>query len=116
MADAELVGRWAATVQPTTASAITELGDIRYLATPLVAEGSVAATFVVVYFPADDRDEIDAVLRLEAMVGLAVFAVAAVLAWDRRRPGRATGPSAHRDGSQYHGNRSVGPPADPGSR
>ena len=81
IADADLVARWASTVEPATASTLTDLGDIRYLATPLVADSSVSATFVVVYFPADDRNEIDAVLRLEAIVALAVFAAAAVLAW-----------------------------------
>ena len=81
LADSDLVARWAATVEPMTASAMTELGEVRYLATPLVADGSVSATFVVVYFPTDDRREIDAVFRLEAAVGVAVFVAAALVAW-----------------------------------
>ncbi|MEM7325692.1 MAG: HAMP domain-containing sensor histidine kinase [Actinomycetota bacterium] len=81
LADGELVARWAATVEPRTESAMTELGEVRYLATPLVADGAVSATFVVVYFPTDDYREIDAIFRLEAVVGLAVFGAAAVVAW-----------------------------------
>ena len=81
IADAELVGRWAATLEPTTAQASTTVGDIRFLAMPLIVESEVSATFVVVHFPAVDRREIDAVFGLEAAVGAAVFAIAAALAW-----------------------------------
>lgn len=80
IADPELVGRWAATIEPAPAQAQTEAGAIRYLATPIVVDGTASATFVVVYFTAADRREIDVVFGLEAGAGLAVFVVAAAMA------------------------------------
>lgn len=81
VADPALVARWAATTEPVFESADTTVGDVRYLAMPLVTDGVPSATFVVVHFPAKDRSEINAVFGLEAAVGLAVFAAAGALAW-----------------------------------
>ncbi|MEM9564695.1 MAG: MFS domain-containing histidine kinase [Actinomycetota bacterium] len=81
VADPDLVAAWAAADEPVLASAGTELGDVRYLATPLVVDDRSEAVFVVVYFPADDLGEIDAVFGLEAVVGLAVFTLTGALAW-----------------------------------
>ena len=63
----------------------TEVGEVRSLAVPLQTRrrgaDDVAGVFVVAFFPDDDQPEIAQVIRVAALIGLAVLAVSSVLAW-----------------------------------
>jgi signal transduction histidine kinase len=63
----------------------TSLGEVRTLAVPLRAGGgataAVAGVFVVAFFPDAAQAEIAQVIRVAALIGLAVLAVSSLLAW-----------------------------------
>ena len=79
--DEQLVDRWASVTVPLQATAQTAVGEIQYLAVPLVASGETDGVLVVAYFPATDRDEILVVVRVLMLAGLVVLLASAVLAW-----------------------------------
>ncbi len=79
--DPALVESWRTTTTPTSATVDTPVGEARTLAVPLLDAAGMAGVFVAVIFPADRRAELDQVIRLIALVGLAVLAVSAAIAW-----------------------------------
>ncbi len=80
--DAGLVESWASVTEPTAATASTAVGEVRSLAVPLVqGESTIGGVFVVAFFPDVERAEIDQVIRVAAIAGVAVLAVSAALAW-----------------------------------
>jgi signal transduction histidine kinase len=82
--DPQLVEEWSAVDRPTTVSANTTtegVGDVTSLAVPLVGDEGVAGVFVVAFFPDMDEREVNEVVLLIALSGLAVLAVTTALAW-----------------------------------
>ena len=79
--DEALVALWAAADQPLRGSAVTDVGEVRYLVAPLINDGVAEAAFVVVHFPGPDRDETLQVLRIVIVAGAVVLVVSAALAW-----------------------------------
>jgi signal transduction histidine kinase len=79
--DEPLVDRWAAVNAPVQATEQTTVGEIRFLAVPLIAGGETPGVFVVAHFPASDRDEILVVVRVLTVAGLVVVITSALLAW-----------------------------------
>lgn len=98
--DEDLVATWAAVQQPAAATVQTAAGEVRYLAVPLAADDVVHGVFVVVHFPAADRDEIFAVVRVLIVAGLVVLLASAAIAWSLAgrvlRPVRELTATAHR--------------------
>jgi signal transduction histidine kinase len=97
--DDELVAAWAGAVEPTTATTSTAIGEVRWLAAPLLADGDVLGTFVVTFFPQEPRAAITQNLRIVAISGLIVLAVSAAVAWSLAgrvlRPVRELTATAH---------------------
>ena len=62
--DEPLIERWASVSEPSQATVDANVGEIRYLAVPLIASGATAGVFVVAHFPGPDRDEILVVVRV----------------------------------------------------
>jgi signal transduction histidine kinase len=79
--DEAIVGDWTSVTGPLRASAETEVGEMRYLATPLVADEEVTGVFVVAHFPDADRAEILDVVRVLLIAGGVVLAISGALAW-----------------------------------
>lgn len=79
--DDALVRRWAATEEPDAATVQSAVGEVRFLAVPLLAGDAVPGVFVVAHFPADDRDEILLVVRILSIAGMVVLVASAVTAW-----------------------------------
>jgi signal transduction histidine kinase len=81
--DPQFVPAW--TVETPTAathkSAVTDVGEVRSLAVPLFSDGEVGGVFVVASFPADDHAEVEQVVRVISLAGLAVLVVSAAVAW-----------------------------------
>ncbi|MGH9272059.1 MAG: sensor histidine kinase [Ilumatobacteraceae bacterium] len=84
-ADEALVAAWSSVVSPTSSTADTDvagIGEVRSLAVPILrADETVAGVFVVTSFPADDYGEVDQVVRLITLAGLAILAITSTLAW-----------------------------------
>lgn len=59
----------------------TDLGPIRYLAVPLIAEQEEAGVFVVAVLMENRLDRVDGVVRLGALVYGSIFLLASALAW-----------------------------------
>ena len=66
---------------PSGAALGEPVGEVRSLAVPLTIDGTVAGVFVVASFPADDQREVDDVVLVITLAGLAVLVLTAVLAW-----------------------------------
>ncbi len=79
--DAALVDVWTSATTPTRATASTAVGEARYLAAPLLDGSQVVATFVVVFFPDEERDEALQAVRIEALAGLVALLITGVFAW-----------------------------------
>lgn len=99
--DAEAVRRWSALRAPVHESIRTSGGQARVLAVPMLAEdGTASATFVVATFPAEAHAEVDEAVRVVVVVGLAVLALSALVAWSLAgqvlRPVRVLSSTAHR--------------------
>src|SRR5690606_17254500 len=62
-------------------SGIDELGEVRYLAVPLVHDGEVLGVFVVASFTADDYREVREVVLVIVIAGAVVLLVTSLLAW-----------------------------------
>lgn len=65
----------------TLDSGIDELGEVRYLAVPLVHDGEVLGVFVVASFTADDYREVREVVLVIVIAGAVVLLVTSLLAW-----------------------------------
>ena len=79
--DEPLVERWASVTGPVQATVQTDVGEIQYLAAPLIASGETSGVLVVAYFPATDRNEILVVVRVLTLAGAVVLLASTVLAW-----------------------------------
>lgn len=79
--DATLAAAWAAATESTSGELETSAGPVRWAAIPLLGDDRVSGTFVVANFLAGERAEIDAALRVGAVVFLAVGLVATGMAW-----------------------------------
>ena len=79
----EVEGAWAAITTPTleTWSNVAGIGEVRSLGVPLSLDGTTPAVFVVASFPADDQDEVDQLVRVLILAGLAVVALTSVVVW-----------------------------------
>jgi two-component system, OmpR family, sensor kinase len=82
-ADPQFLPAWMVDVptNSSTNSTVADVGEVRSLAVPLFADGQVAGVFVVASFPADDHREVEQVVRVITLAGLAVLLVSAVVAW-----------------------------------
>lgn len=77
-----LVDQWSSTTEPTYATADTPGGSMRTLVIPVTDDaGDRVGTFVVARFPAEEKADVEEAVRIAAMVGLAVFVLAAGVAW-----------------------------------
>ncbi|MEM9712671.1 MAG: HAMP domain-containing sensor histidine kinase [Actinomycetota bacterium] len=79
--DADLVARWSALEAGEWGAFDTAAGPVRYLAVPLVLEGSTTGVFVVANFEQQERDEIENFIRTEAIVSGLVLLIALSAAW-----------------------------------
>ena len=79
--DDDLVARWAATTVPTRTTIQSLVGEVRYLAVPLLTGDDAVGVFVVAHFPQADRDEILVVVRILVIAGLVVLVASAFSAW-----------------------------------
>jgi signal transduction histidine kinase len=84
-ADEELIASWTSPGRSVVTTHETSMGEVRTLAVPLRAggdsEAGSAGVFVVAFFPDADQAEIAQVIRVAALIGLAVLAVSSVVAW-----------------------------------
>ncbi len=79
--DPELVDRWASLSRAERGHLDTEAGPVEYLAVPLRDEGETVGVFVVANFVRGEREEIEAGIRIEALVAGVVLVVAMGAAW-----------------------------------
>lgn len=77
----DLVGRWAGATATIGGTTDTSEGQVRWVAAPLLAGGTVAGTFVAANFLSGERSEIDDVLRIGAVVFVTVAALATAAVW-----------------------------------
>jgi signal transduction histidine kinase len=74
--------RWARLTAPEAGRLETSRGGLLYLGVPIeTPAGNPSGTFVVVNFPAGERQEIDYAIRVASQVSIAVFVIASLLAW-----------------------------------
>ncbi|MDW3216140.1 MAG: HAMP domain-containing sensor histidine kinase [Ilumatobacteraceae bacterium] len=79
--DEAIVAAWTSGTGPQRATVDTAVGEMRYLATPLVADGETTGVFVVAHFPEIDRREILDVVRVLLIAGGVVLVISGALAW-----------------------------------
>lgn len=79
--DEELVRTWTSTAAGARGWASSGAGPVRWLAAPIEIDGERLGTFVVATFVEEDRGEIDATVRVEAIISLVVLAIALAIAW-----------------------------------
>jgi signal transduction histidine kinase len=79
--DPELVERWSALTAAEWGEVSTPAGPVDYLAVPLSGDGEARGVFVVAYFLAGPRAEVDDSIRVSALVYGSVLVVAIGLAW-----------------------------------
>ena len=79
--DRDRLAQWAALTESERGEFVTPAGPVRYLAVPLRAGNETLGVFVVANFLQGEREEIDDVLRVGAVVSVSVLLVASVLAW-----------------------------------
>jgi two-component system OmpR family sensor kinase len=76
-----LYRRWTSLRGSEQGETDTSAGAVRYLAVPIVLDGSTRGTFVVLEFTRDERDEVIAGIRVVLLVSLAVLLLASLAAW-----------------------------------
>lgn len=79
--DPVLSESWGTTSEARWGRSTTSVGEVRYLATPLVAEGRDAGVFVVAYFPEPDREAAHRAVRILALAGVVVVLLTGAFAW-----------------------------------
>jgi signal transduction histidine kinase len=79
--DERLIGRWATVTEPVQSSARSDIGEIIFLAAPLITSGETTGVLVVTHFPDPDRDEILVVIRVLTIAAAVVVTASALLAW-----------------------------------
>jgi signal transduction histidine kinase len=77
----DLVEHWSGLIAAEWGQVSTPEGPVDYLAVPLSGDGEVRGVFVVAYFLAGPRAEIDDSIRVSALVYGSVLLVAIGLAW-----------------------------------
>jgi two-component system, OmpR family, sensor kinase len=77
----ELVEHWSALTAAEWGEVSTPEGPVDYLAVPLSGDGEARGVFVVAYFLAGPRAEVDDSIRVSALVYGSVLMVAVGLAW-----------------------------------
>jgi two-component system, OmpR family, sensor kinase len=77
----ELVEHWSALTAAEWGEVSTPEGPVDYLAVPLSGDGEARGVFVVAYFLAGPRAEVDDSIRISALVYGSVLMVAVGLAW-----------------------------------
>jgi len=73
--DRSLISSWRSLEGSDQGELETELGPARYSAVPLVFEGQPRGSFVVAYFTAEDRREVDDTIRIVAAVAFGIMLV-----------------------------------------
>jgi two-component system OmpR family sensor kinase len=86
----EVFTDWARTPAPRWGTASTPGGEARFLAVPVGGVDGAEGVFVASYFPAEDRAEIDRIVRIVGATGAVVLVVSAMLA--RSTAGRVLNP------------------------
>ena len=84
LGDGQLVAGWAGATEPTTGRGGSAVGEVRWLAVPLLppTEGSASAgVFVVTYFPDDEQAEVNDLVWAVVLAGLGVLAISTAVAW-----------------------------------
>ncbi len=79
--DPELLESWARQTTPTRLDTETAVGETRMLIVPLSTPDAVAGTFVVAYFPEEERAEVLDAIRVIAWLGVVLVLVSAAVAW-----------------------------------
>ncbi len=79
--DSAFVARVASLAAPQWGRMSTEAGPVRYLAVPLLFEGTTRGVFVIANFTQGERDEIESNIRVSAVVAAAILVLAAAVAW-----------------------------------
>ncbi len=79
--DPYLLVAWTTSAEPRIATDNTTAGRTRSLAVPMMSGSEVLGTFVVVYFPQSQRDEINQNMRIVALAGAIVIVASAFVAW-----------------------------------
>jgi two-component system, OmpR family, sensor kinase len=77
----ELVARWGSLSEGDRGEISTDAGPVKYLAVPLVFEGTTRGVFVIANFTQGERDEIESAIRVEAGVSALVLSVVILIAW-----------------------------------
>lgn len=76
--------RWGRVTEPTewaTHSSVEGAGEVWSLAVPVKVGGEVAGVFVVASFPDDDYGEVDELVSVITLAGIAVLLITTVAAW-----------------------------------
>jgi signal transduction histidine kinase len=79
--DPDLVATWAGLTDSAGDEIETTAGPVRWLAVPLSSDGQALGTFVVANFLAEGRAEVDAAIRVAAIVLGSTFVIASLAAW-----------------------------------
>ncbi len=82
--DARFAQRWGDVTEPTEWKTSTEAdgaGDVWSLAVPVKVGGEPAGVFVVASFPDDDYGEVDELVYVITLAGIAVLLITTVAAW-----------------------------------
>lgn len=79
--DPGLVEEWSDLRTPTKGELETQAGPVRWLAVPLRDDQQTLGTFVVARFYQPELNEIDAAVRVMAVISVAVLIVASVVGW-----------------------------------
>jgi two-component system, OmpR family, sensor kinase len=77
----DLLDRWAAVSEPVRDQIDSAAGPIRYLAIPLVDEDATGGVFVAAFFLQQQIQNVEAVIRVGALVLGSIFVLASVVAW-----------------------------------
>ena len=80
-ADTALPALWAQVAEPVRSEVETEMGPVRYLAVPVMFDDQVQGVFVVTVNMAERLEQVDAVVRVGALVYGSIFILASVVAW-----------------------------------
>lgn len=78
-----LATRWAGASEPLRGTVDhPDVGDVDYLAVPVLYEGEPRGVFVIIYFSALERAEVAEVVMVSSVVGLLALLMAAAITWN----------------------------------
>lgn len=75
------VARWAKVREPLRLTVSTPAGEAKTVAVPVLDGDEIQGTFVSAVFPAEERAEVDAAIRLAVVASLSVLVLASAAAW-----------------------------------